>query len=158
MPLTFLALITVFAGFIPFGRFVTNDGAPYEIHLNWGVAILSVVVAVVAILLATLMYRKESSLPVKLAKTFGGLHKAAGHRFYIDEVYLFITKKVIFKNVSLPIAWFDRHVIDATMNGFAEVTQWTSLRIKGFQSGRIQEYVYVMLLSALLIVALVIFL
>lgn len=158
LPLAFLALVTVVAGFIPFGKFVTNDGAPYEIHLNWSVAGLSVVVAVVAILIATLMYRKESVLPVKLAKTFSGLHKAAGRRFYIDEVYLFITKKVIFKNVSDPIAWFDRHVIDATMNGFADVTQWVSVKIKGFQSGRIQQYAYVILLGTLLIAALVIFL
>jgi len=128
LPLVFLAVVTLFVGFIPFGEFVTNDGAPYEIHLNRTVAVISVVIAVVSILLATVMYRKESTIPAKLGTTFAGLHKAASHRFYIDEVYMFITKKIIFKNISTPIAWFDRHVIDATMNGFAEVTQWTSVR------------------------------
>ncbi len=157
LPLVFLAVVTLFAGFIPFGEFVTNDGAPYEIHLDRTVATISVVVAVVSILLATVMYRKESTIPAKLGITFAGLHKAASHRFYIDELYMFITKKVIFKNISIPIAWFDRHVIDATMNGFAEVTQWTSVRIKGFQSGRVQQYAYVILLGALIITGLIIF-
>ncbi len=157
LPLVFLAVVTLFVGFIPFGEFVTNDGAPYEIHLNRTVAVISVVIAVVSILLATVMYRKESTIPAKLGTTFAGLHKAASHRFYIDEVYMFITKKIIFKNISTPIAWFDRHVIDATMNGFAEVTQWTSVRIKGFQSGRVQQYAYVILLGAIMIAALVIF-
>jgi len=93
LPLVFLAVVTLFVGFIPFGEFVTNDGAPYEIHLNRTVAVISVVIAVVSILLATVMYRKESTIPAKLGTTFAGLHKAASHRFYIDEVYMFITKK-----------------------------------------------------------------
>jgi len=146
-----LATITVFAGWIPFGEFVTNDGAAYHIHLEKSVAITSVIVALVSIGLATIMYRKESSLPDKLSSTFSGLYKAASRRFYIDEVYLFVTKKIIFGNISTPIAWFDRHVIDATMNGFASVTQWTSVRIKKMQSGDVQDYAYLILLGTLAI-------
>jgi NADH-quinone oxidoreductase subunit L len=48
-------------------------------------------------------------------------------------------------------------VIDATMDGFANVTQWTSRRIKGFQSGEVQHYAFVILLGAIMIAALVIF-
>ena len=72
--------------------------------------------------------------PEKLAKTFDGFYKAKLHRFYIDEVYLFITKKIIFNNIARPIAWFDRHVIDGTMNGIASSTQWVAVKIKRFQS------------------------
>ena len=103
------------------------------------------------------MYRKESQVPKKLATTFAGLHSAASHRFYIDEVYLFVTKKIIFNNISRPLAWFDRHVIDATMNGFAATSQWVSLKIKSFQSGQIQQYAYVFLLGTLVITLLVLF-
>jgi NADH-quinone oxidoreductase subunit L len=154
-PLVFLASVTCVAGFIPFGHFVTSDRANYDIHLDPMVATMSVVIAAIAILVATIMYRKESKIPGTLATTFAGLHKAASHRFYIDEVYLFITKKIIFNNVSRPLAWFDRHVIDATMDGFANTTQWVSLKIKGFQSGQVQQYAYVFLLGTLLITLLV---
>jgi NADH-quinone oxidoreductase subunit L len=72
-------------------------------------------------------------------------------------VYLFITKKIVFNSISKPLAWFDRHVIDATMDGFANTTQWVSVKIKGFQSGQVQQYAYVFLLGTLIITLLVLF-
>lgn len=156
-PLVFLAAVTCVAGFIPFGEFVSSTGADYHIHINMTVAITSVVIASISILVATLMYRKPSATPDKLAKTFSGLHKAATNRFYLDEVYLFITKKIVFNNISRPIAWFDRHVIDATMDGFANTTQWVSVKIKGLQSGQVQQYAFVFLLGTLIIAAVLFF-
>jgi len=155
MPLVFLATVTVLAGWIPFGHFVTSDRANYDIHIEWGVAGMSIAIASVSIILAAIMYRKESEVPKKLATTFAGLHKAASNRFYLDEVYLFITKKIIFNNISRPLAWFDRHVIDATMDGFANTSQWVSVKIKGLQSGQVQQYAYVFLLGTIIITLLV---
>ena len=157
LPLVFFAVVTVFAGWIPFGKLVSATGAEYHIHINYTVAIVSTVISLIGIGIATKLYFKESEAPKKLATQFSGIHRAASNRFYIDEVYIFITKKIIFNNISTPIAWFDRHVIDATMNGFAGVTQWTSAKIKGFQSGYVQQYAFVILLGAILIAALVIF-
>jgi NADH-quinone oxidoreductase subunit L len=154
-PLVFLAAVTCVAGFIPFGEFVSATGADYHIHIDMKVAITSVVVALISISVATIMYRKPSATPDKLAASFSGLFKAASNRFYIDEVYLFITRKIVFNSISRPIAWFDRHVIDATMDGFANTTQWVSIRIKSFQSGQIQQYAYVFLFGTLLIAALI---
>jgi len=156
-PLIFLATVTVFAGWIPFGHFVTSDRANYDIHIDMTVASISLIVALFSITLAALLYRKESEVPKKLATTFSGLHTAASHRFYIDEVYLFITKKIVFNSISRPLAWFDRHVIDASMNGMAATTQWVSIKIKGFQSGQVQQYAYVFLLGTLIITLLVLF-
>jgi len=65
--------------------------------------------------------------------------------FYIDEVYLFFTKKVIFNFVSVPVAWFDRHVVDGTMNQLSNVTNIVSYRIRGMQSGQLQQYAFVFL-------------
>ena len=157
-PLVFLATVTVFIGWAShFSEFVTSDGISLHSEIDIKTAIISILVAVVSITLATILYKKESNIPNKLATTFSGLHKAATHRFYIDEVYLFITKKIIFNNISRPVAWFDRHVIDATMDGFANTTQLISRKTKGFQSGQVQQYAYVFLLGTLVIAALVIF-
>ena len=156
-PLVFLAAVTCVAGFIPFGEFVSSTGADYHIHIDPTVAIMSVVIASISILIATLMYRKPTATPDKLAKTFSGLYKGASNRFYLDEVYLFITKNIIFNNISRPLAWFDRHVIDATMDGFASTTNWVSFKIRKFQSGQVQQYAYVFLLGTLIIALLVIF-
>ena len=157
-PLMFLGLLTVVGGFIPFGKLVTADRADYTIHLDMMIATISVVVAVIAILFSTYLYRKPSDVPTQMANKVRRLYLAAYHRFYIDEVYMFITKKIIFNGISRPIAWFDRHVVDGTMNGMASVTDWTSIKIRRFQSGSVQWYAYVFLLGVLIITLLAVFL
>ncbi|MBQ8773145.1 MAG: NADH-quinone oxidoreductase subunit L, partial [Muribaculaceae bacterium] len=76
---------------------------------------------------------------------------AAYNRFYFDELYLFITHKIIFNCVSRPIAWFDRHIIDGTMDMFARVAHKSSWAIRGLQSGNVQMYVLSYLIGALLL-------
>ncbi len=156
-PLVFLAAVTVVAGFLPFGKLVTADRSEYIIHLDPIVATVSIIIAVLSITLAALMYMKEKETPKQLATTFSGIFKMASNRFYIDEVYIFITKKIIFNLVSTPIAWFDRNVIDATINNIGVVTQWTSHKTKRFQSGQVQQYAYVFLVGTLIIAAIMLF-
>ena len=88
------------------------------------------------------MYRKKNSLPDKFAAVWPGLWTAAHHRFYWDEMYMFVTHKIIFGGICSFIAWFDRQIIDGTMDMFAKVTQKTSYAIRGLQSGSIQTYVW----------------
>ncbi len=73
-------------------------------------------------------------------RRFAGLHRAAYHRFYIDEVYQFITHRIIFGCISTPIAWFDRHVVDGFLNLLATATQSASWAIREMQSGSVQRY------------------
>jgi NADH-quinone oxidoreductase subunit L len=42
----------------------------------------------------------------------GWSYKTAYRKFYIDEIYLFITKKIIFNLVGRPAAWIDRNIVD----------------------------------------------
>ncbi len=157
VPLVILALVTCVAGFIPFGEFVSSDGLPYEIVLDGRVATTSVVIALCAIAVATWFYANGSQrIPDRLQAAMPRLHRAAAHRFYIDQVWLFVTKRIIFDHISAPLAWFDRHVIDGSLNGIAHVTQRVSWAIRRFQSGNVQEYALVFLLGALVITALVV--
>ena len=151
LPLVFLAAVTLIAGFIPFGKFVSSNGLAYTIHLDWTIATASIIIAAASIALATWFYKGSNPVPDRLATTFSGLHRAAYRRFYMDELYLFITKRVIFNHVSRPIAWFDRHVIDGSLNGLANATRWLSYSIRGLQSGQVQQHAYVILLGSLLI-------
>ena len=155
-PLIFLAIVTVFAGFIPFGKFVTSDKAEYIIHLDWNIATISIIVAALGIVLATVLYKKQNKVPEKIVSKTRGLYNAAYQRFYIDEIYLFVTKKIIFKGISRSLAWVDKHIIDGAINGLAWLTNWTSVKIRGFQSGQVQWYAYVFLLGTLLITILAI--
>ena len=156
-PLIILAAITCVAGFIPFGKFVSSDNAEYIIHLDTTVAITSVVIACISIGIATWFYRRQNPIPGKLESSMKGLHTAAYHRFYIDEVYQFITHKIIFGGICSGIAWFDRHVVDGSLNGLAAVTQRLSLAIRGLQSGQLQWYAYVFLIGTLVLTLLIVF-
>jgi NADH-quinone oxidoreductase subunit L len=151
LPLILLAIASIFTGLIPFGQLVTSDGVPFVSHINWTVAGMSVFIALVGILTAKVFYMKETDLPQKVSVAFKGFYTAAYRKFYMDEIYLFVTKKIIFGLVSTPIAWFDRHVIDASMNGIAWVTNYSSEKIKGFQSGQIQKYAFVFVSGAILL-------
>ena len=141
LPLVVLGAVTLVAGWLPFGHFISSDGTSYDIHIEGGVAALSLCVAVAGIALATWMYAREKQ-PVadRLAERFAGLHRAAYHRFYIDEVYQFVTHRIIFGCISTPIAWFDRHVVDGFLNLLATATQSASWAIREMQSGNVQRY------------------
>lgn len=157
-PLMFLALVTCVAGFIPFGHFVSADGRLYDIHLDWNVAGTSIIIAVASIFLATYMYIGERQPQADaLAEKFGKLHRWAYKRFYMDEVYQYITHRIIFAHISKPIAWFDRHVIDGFFNFLAWGTNALSFRIRGLQSGSVQGYAYVFLLGTLILLAIMAF-
>lgn len=153
-PLMFLAVVTCVAGFIPFGYFVSADGQAYDIHLDWNVAGTSIVIAVGAIALATYIYMGERQ-PVAdaAAEKLQKLHRWAYKRFYMDEVYQYITHRIIFAHISKPIAWFDRHVVDGFFNFLASGSHALSFRIRGLQSGAVQKYAYVFFVGILLLLA-----
>ena len=159
IPLIILAAVTCVAGFIPFGEFISSNGHPYTIHIDMSVASASVSLAVAGILLATIMYIKGSS-PITRAVNIILRHpiKAAYHRFYMDEVWLFVTKKIIFNCISRPIAWFDRNIVDASLDMLAKATQLAGALVRPIQSGNVQSYCIFFLSGALLLVLILLYL
>jgi len=151
LPLIILATISVVAGFVPASKLVTWDGAPLHTSLDMTTACTSVVVALIGIALAYKMYYKENPLPDRMAQSMHGLWEAAYHRFYMDEFYQFITHKVIFQGICVPIARFDRAIIDGFMNLLATMTRSTSFSIRGLQSGETQSYVYAYIIGAIVL-------
>ena len=161
LPLVILAVVSCVAGFVPFGSLVTWDGHAITgsgfftnlDNLNWSVAAISLVVAVCGILIAMVMYKKETPLPAKMRNALPALWEWCHHRFYWDELYQFITHKIIFGCICKPIAWFDRHIIDGTMDAFASITNKASYAIRGLQSGNVHMYVWIYLIGAILLAA-----
>ena len=169
LPLIVLTVITVgvgvyttLGGFLgwggSFGSFVTANGEDYTIHFEKQVAITSTVIAILAIALATYIYKGEKQ-PVadRMYAAFPRLHRWAYKRFYMDEVYQFITHRIIFARVSKPIAWFDRHIVDGFFDFLAWGTHSLSYQIRNLQSGSVQQYALVFFLGILLVVFSVLF-
>jgi len=157
-PLLFLALLSIIVGFIPFSEFVTADKIGFEAHLNYPLAAIATTVGLIGIVLAWAFYKKENSLSDKYANAFGPLYRWAYDKFYFDEIYLFITKSIIFKWISAPFAKFDRKYVDGTMVGIGNKTVWTSEKIKGLQSGRVQDYAFSFIAGAVVLALVFIYL
>ncbi len=157
IPLILLAVGAVFAGLIPFGELVSFNGLPQALEIHLGFAIAPTTIGLLGIGIAALLYMKPSTAPEKAVKAIGAGYTWAANKFYIDEVYLFITKKLIFSLVGRPAAWFDRNVIDGIMNGMAFVTTTSSEAIKYIQSGRLQTYAYFSLGGIIGLIILMIF-
>ena len=163
LPLIVLSVITVgvgiyttIAGFAgldgSFGSFVTANGKDYTIHFDTQVALTSTIIAILSICLATYIYKGEKQpIADKLYKTFPKLHRAAYKRFYMDEVYMFVTHKIIFRCISTPIAWFDRHVVDGTFDFLAWSSNEAGESIRSWQSGDVRQYALWFLVGALAI-------
>ncbi len=160
LPLVILAVVSCVAGFVPMGNLVTWNGHEMFDNVNfftnlaaldWSVAGISLAVAIAAIALATVMYKKENPMPEKFKNALPNLWRWCHHRFYWDELYMFITHKIIFGCISKPIAWFDRKMVDGTMDAFAAITHKASYAIRGLQSGNVQMYVWFYLIGALLL-------
>ena len=151
LPLIILAVLSATVGFIPFGEFVTSDGHAYHGHIQWDMAAIAVGVGLVGIIIAWSIFKKERGLAEKGAAAFGPFYRWALNKFYFDEIYLFITKKIIFNLISRPAAWFDRKVVDGSMDGIGNGTVGIARLIRGMQSGRVQDYAFAFIASAVIL-------
>jgi NADH-quinone oxidoreductase subunit L len=141
-PLMVLALISIFGGFIPFSELITADRVGFEAHINIPLAIVATVVGLTGIGLAYVFYKKENDLADRFSNAFGVFYKWTFNKFYFDEIYLFVTKNIIFNRIAAPIAWFDKKFVDGTMEGIGNKTVVISKKIKGIQSGKVQDYAF----------------
>ena len=140
IPLMILAFMSIAAGYIPFSKYISADKQGFEGHIDWSMAAIAIITGLIGIAIAWLFYKKETNYPEKVTKALGVFYKWAYKKFYMDELYFFIVRNIIFKRISAPFAWFDKKVVDGTMDLIGNTTVETSKKIKGLQSGKVQDY------------------
>lgn len=158
IPLLILAAASVLAGLVPFNEWVTSDGKPLALSFHWAIALPSVFIALAGMGAAALLYYKESRRADSISHLVQGFYTAASRKFYVDELYLFITHRLIFRFISRPVAWFDRHIVDGTMNLIGNTTVGLSTAIKSIQSGHLQVYIWFFTSGALLLTLIMLYL
>lgn len=139
-PLLILSIGAIGAGYIPFGHYVSADGKTLETEFHINFALLPVAIALAGIAIATWLYKKSNTKPDVIASALSGLYRAAYRKFYIDELYLFVTKKILFNLIGKPAAWVDKNIVDGMVNLSGIATQKLSQTIRGWQSGKLQTY------------------
>jgi NADH-quinone oxidoreductase subunit L len=140
IPLIILGLCAIGAGFIPFGHFVSSDNKGLDTEFHPLFSIGPVALALCGIFLAMFLYKKANARPAKISETLGGIYRAAYRKFYIDEIYLFITKKLVFNFIGRPAAWIDKNIVDGCINLSATIAENFSEAIRPAQSGKVQQY------------------
>jgi len=159
VPLLILAGLTMVIGWaLPFGEYVMPDRMAYHGHIDWSMAIPSIVIGLVGIVAAYFLYFKETSIPDKVSNAFGQTYVWAKDKFYFDEIYQFFAHKIMFAGVAAPVAWFDRHVVDGFMNGVGWMTETFSYLLAGWQSGKVRQYAFTFVAGLLVILFAVLYL
>lgn len=153
LPLLVLAALSISAGFVPFSQFVSADGRAAATHMHWQFSIAPVALVALGIGLAAWLYQRQNDKPARLAASLGSFYKGAYRKFYFDELYLFVTHRILFKMIGKPAAWADKRLVDGAVNASGDATMAAAQAIKGWQSGRVQQYVLVFLIAVLLLAA-----
>ncbi len=158
VPLIILGVLAIVTGFVPFGEFVSSDGESLHSEFHLTMAIAPVVFGLVGIFVALVMYKSESNLPASVSSAMRGLYTGALHKFYVDEVYLFVTKKIVFNLIGRPSAWIDKNVVNGLVDASGMFAQDGSEELSVWQSGKVQGYAIWFLLGVIaLVIAFVIF-
>jgi NADH-quinone oxidoreductase subunit L len=140
IPLVVLAILSVASGFVPFGQYVSIGHEEHHGGVNLAVAIPGSLAAVIGIGLAWLLYGRPGTAAEGLASGLGPVYTTVKRKFYFDEIYIFITKSMVFRWVAKPIAWFDRHVVDGGVNLSGWCTRQLGAVLRSLQTGQVQTY------------------
>jgi len=169
IPLVILAGLSVIGGFVgipealggkhfleEFLKPVFEDSSFRIIHhlpqqteyLLMGIAIA---VMASALYYAYTVYVKDKTLPAAEGEELQPLHQLVYKKFMVDELYNnTITQPLNFISNALHKV-VDNQLIDGIVNGIGTVVNWTSSKIRLAQTGNIGFYVFVMVISIVLI-------
>lgn len=144
-PIVILTVPAVLAGLLEHFFFDTVtvpgvDSTAHLPHFSW-LPILASFVGLTGMFLAWVIYgRGETEKAELLQQYFKPLYGVVYNKFYIDEVYLFVTHKIIFRCIATPVKWVDRHIVDGTMNLCGEILQLGGRVVRLVQNGQLQFY------------------
>jgi NADH-quinone oxidoreductase subunit L len=140
LPLVILAILSTTAGFVNFSDYI-SIGEPLEHHgINLTIALSATIAALAGIILAIFFYTGQTDRAAAMSRLLGRLYILIKQKFYIDEIYLFITHRILFRFIARPFAWFDRNVVDGGVNLSAWITRTTGWELRRLQTGQIQVY------------------
>jgi NADH-quinone oxidoreductase subunit L len=114
--------------------------------------IVSSLIAVTGIAVASFLYLKRPDIPGTLTARFPGVHEFLDHKGYVDELYDRMLVQPI-KSLSENVLWkADARVIDGAVNGAGQVVVETGSLVRQIQTGSVRAYAVSVLFGAVMIV------
>jgi NADH-quinone oxidoreductase subunit L len=169
IPLAVLAALSVLAGFLgsPTGaldswlapvvekgeEIARSSTANIPGQIEQLLLIVSVLVAITGIVIATLFYKRKTTLAAQ-EKKLGAIYSLSTNKFYVDEIY---DKTIIQPTYSLSERFLykivDMKIIDGIINGSASGIDSISGMIRKIQTGIVQNYAVMIVVGILVIVS-----
>jgi NADH-quinone oxidoreductase subunit L len=149
VPLVVLAIGSVFAGVVGsplvgsnnIGKWISTPLLPSEgaIEVNWGVVVLSTVIAVLGIAAGGALYRR--GLPEReYLERVPPLWTLLERKYFLDDLYEGVFVRAVTGQLAPATYWFDQRVIDGVVNGAGLGTRRLSRGLRYLQSGQAQWY------------------
>ncbi len=157
VPLVILAALSISAGWLnwpgwdAFSKFVYYGTEPHVEAFDGGMAFFSSLVALSGLLLSGLFYYWKVFSAEKFSQAVRPLYLLSKNKYYVDEFYGWLVKKVIWGLASL-FNWLDQQVIDGGLvNGMGRTAQSLGGLLRLTQTGSAQNYALVVLAAVAVI-------
>jgi len=122
-------------------------------HLSEGVSLslmmLSIFMGIAGIALAYIYYMVKTDLPAKTAGLFKPLYKLSYNKWYFDEIYKSVIIDPIITISKFMWKGIDVNVIDFIVNSFGKVAMFLGSMFRTIQTGRIQTYIFTMIVGVI---------
>jgi NADH-quinone oxidoreductase subunit L len=116
-------------------------------HPSW-LPVVASLTGIAGIGLAWLFYgHGQTTKADEWRQRFGPVYLLVQNKFYIDEIYLFITHRIIFQGIATPAKWVDRNIVDGAMNLCGWILQLGGKGVRLAQNGQLQLYLAVTVLG-----------
>lgn len=166
LPLIVLAILSVVGGWIGIPEVLMKDAHSLEHFLDpifaesatkakfheplshnteYGLMAASVILAAIAIFVATSRFSKKPDLQEP-----SGFGKVLANKWYVDELYNFIIVNPLNALAKFLNSFIEKDLIDWLVNGVGRVVNYTSRQVRLLQSGQVGSYVLLMVLSILI--------
>ena len=161
IPLILLAIASAIAGVIGVpeimgghhwlgAHLTTIVGATHESVLShaqeWMLMGISVSIAVIAVIIAIVIYRKKAD-----GEPTSGWGKVLFNKWYVDELYEAVIVRPLDKLAAFLKNTIEKNVIDGAVNGTGKMVQYGARQIRLMQSGQVGYYILFMVLSIILL-------
>ena len=114
--------------------------------------IISVIVALIGILIATRYYKQRTTL-VEKERKLGGLYKLSFNKFYVDEIYdATVVQPTYVVSDSFLYKIVDVKVIDGIVNGLASTAGALSSVFRKLQTGFVQNYAVMIVIGIVVLI------
>ncbi len=169
IPLMVLALLSIVGGFIGIpavlgGSHALNNflspvfqgsaGMVTEHHLEHSTEymLMGVVIAltIVMIIIAYTMYVRSKKIPAT-DDSLGGVQKLVYNKYYVDELYTAVITKPLNGLSKAFDAVVEKLFIDGLVNGTGRIVTWSGKTIRLVQTGNTGFYLFVMVISVIII-------